>query len=146
MPPPPDIPSKFLQNYCKQSNTFTEKQSTAFPLCIIQNLGRYGYSQAANKKVNGKLITAFIPCSLPISESSDSLSPEVVIPTAPATELEAKEIKQRLMQVTVPLKPQNSHQFHHQGKRPPSEERSALNIATIILLYDCHFKQTSLQV
>lgn len=43
--------------------------------------------------MNGKLITTFIPCSLPISESSDSLSPEVVIPTAPATELEAKEIK-----------------------------------------------------
>lgn len=30
-----------------------------------------------------------IPWSLPISESSDSLSPEVVMPTAPATELEA---------------------------------------------------------
>lgn len=44
------------------------------------------------KKINCKLLT-FIPCSLPISESSDSLSPEVVIPTAPATELEAEEIK-----------------------------------------------------
>lgn len=30
-----------------------------------------------------------IPWSLPISESSDSLSPEVVMPTAPATELDA---------------------------------------------------------
>lgn len=33
----------------------------------------------------------YIPCNLPISESSDSLSPEVVMPTAPATELEANE-------------------------------------------------------
>lgn len=78
------------------------KQSTALSLHIIQKfphyiyyrfLGRYGYVQAANKtknKQNSKLAT-FIPCSLPISESSDSLSPEVVIPTAPATELEAKE-------------------------------------------------------
>lgn len=32
-----------------------------------------------------------LPCNLPISESSDSLSPEVVMPTAPATELEAVE-------------------------------------------------------
>lgn len=31
-----------------------------------------------------------IPWSLPISESSDSLSPDVVIPTAPVTELEAE--------------------------------------------------------
>lgn len=30
-----------------------------------------------------------IPWSLPISESSDSLSPDVVMPTAPVTELEA---------------------------------------------------------
>lgn len=31
----------------------------------------------------------WLPCSRPISESSLSLSPDVVIPTAPATELEA---------------------------------------------------------
>ena len=32
-----------------------------------------------------------LPCNRPISESSDSLSPEVVMPTAPATELEASK-------------------------------------------------------
>lgn len=36
-----------------------------------------------------ELASLFVPCSLPISESSDSLSPDVVMPTAPATELEA---------------------------------------------------------
>lgn len=76
-----------------------------------------------NKK--GKL-TAFIPCSLPISESSDSLSPEVVIPTAPATELEAKEIKTEV-KVAMLLKPQNSYQFHCQGKCP-HYEKSALDL------------------
>jgi len=35
-----------------------------------------------------------MPCSLPISESSDSLSPEVVMPTAPATELDATQQRQ----------------------------------------------------
>lgn len=34
-----------------------------------------------------------LPCSRPISESSDSLSPDVVMPTAPATELEAGEME-----------------------------------------------------
>lgn len=39
---------------------------------------------------------AHIPCSLPISESSDSLSPEVVMPTAPATELDASQQKEKM--------------------------------------------------
>lgn len=52
-----------------------------------------------------------MPCSLPISESSDSLSPEVVMPTAPATELDAleqrengyKRLRCRIKHIFIPV-------------------------------------------
>lgn len=43
-----------------------------------------------NNRLLKKGLYHVIPWSRPISESSDSLSPDVVMPTAPVTELEAR--------------------------------------------------------